>query len=180
MKSGGSEAMILVIGYGNELRRDDGVGPRVARAVAGWDLPGLATVSVHQLTPELAEVVAGADEVLFVDATAGGGVRVHQLRPGARQSALGHTSSPAELLAVAEMLYGRRPRAWLITVGAADLEFGEGLSTQAARGMGEALRRIRQHVAVATRFRAALSSRSGAGFLPTSALSSSPSPSPGE
>jgi hydrogenase maturation protease len=139
--------MFLVIGYGNELRRDDGVGPRVARAVAGWGWPGLAAVSVHQLTPELAEAAAGADEVLFVDAAAGGGVRVRPVRPAARRPALGHTSSPPELLAVAEALYGRRPLAWLITVGAADLGFGEGLSPAAARGMEEALRRIRWHVA---------------------------------
>jgi hydrogenase maturation protease len=44
---------LLVIGYGNELRSDDGVGPRVARAVAEWRLPGVEAIAVHQLTLEL-------------------------------------------------------------------------------------------------------------------------------
>jgi Ni,Fe-hydrogenase maturation factor len=32
-------AGLLVIGYGNTLRRDDGVGPRVADAIAALALP---------------------------------------------------------------------------------------------------------------------------------------------
>jgi len=31
----------LIIGYGNTLRGDDGAGPRVAEAVAGWGLPNV-------------------------------------------------------------------------------------------------------------------------------------------
>ena len=57
--------MILVIGYGNELRRDDGLGPRVAASLAG---PGVRALAVRQLTPELAEEVATARLVVFVDA----------------------------------------------------------------------------------------------------------------
>jgi len=138
--------MYLVIGFGNELARDDGLGPCVARAVAGWGLPGVAAVSVHQLTPELAEAVADADVVLFVDAAVGDGVCVRPVESAARWSALGHTSGPAELLALAEALYGRWPRAWLVSVSAQDLGFGEGLSPAAARGMAEALRHIRRRV----------------------------------
>ncbi len=144
--------MYLVIGYGNELRRDDGVGPRVARTVAAWGVHGVLAVALHQLTPELAEAVAGASEVFFVDAAAGddAGVRVRLLRPNLPRSALGHTSSPSELLTLAQVLYGRRPRAWLVTVHAPDLDFGEELSPVAARGMDEALRHIRRHVAPET------------------------------
>ena len=63
--------MRLVIGYGNELRRDDGLGPQAARAVAGWGMPGVLALSCHQLTPELAEIVADAEEALFIDAAVG-------------------------------------------------------------------------------------------------------------
>jgi hydrogenase maturation protease len=144
--------MDLVIGYGNELRRDDGAGPRVARAVAAWGAPDVLALARHQLTPELAEALAGADVVFFVDAAAGAdtGVRVRPVRPDARQPALGHTSSPAELLALALALYGGRPRAWLVTVPAPDLGFGEGLSPAASRGVDDALCYIRRHVASKT------------------------------
>ena len=39
---------LLVIGYGNELRGDDGVGPWVARSVADWQVAGVEAVAVHQ------------------------------------------------------------------------------------------------------------------------------------
>jgi Ni,Fe-hydrogenase maturation factor len=58
----------LVIGYGNDLRGDDGAGPRVAELVRGWRLPGLTAIAVRQLTPELAEPLASAEFALFVDA----------------------------------------------------------------------------------------------------------------
>ena len=59
---------LLVIGYGNTLRRDDGVGPGVAEAVAALGLPGVQTLACALLTPELAEPVARAGMVVFVDA----------------------------------------------------------------------------------------------------------------
>jgi len=58
----------LIIGYGNTLRGDDGAGPRVAEVVAGWSLPNVRAISAAQLTPELAEALAGAEVVIFVDA----------------------------------------------------------------------------------------------------------------
>jgi hypothetical protein len=56
---------------------------------------------------------------------------------------LGHTGEPRELLALAEALYGRRPEAWLITLPAPELGFGEGLSATAEHGLAEALRQLR-------------------------------------
>ena len=61
-------AGILVIGYGNELRGDDGIGPRVAEAVAARNHPGVRVRIVCQLVPELAAELAEARTVIFVDA----------------------------------------------------------------------------------------------------------------
>jgi hydrogenase maturation protease len=134
---------LLVIGYGNDLRRDDGVGRRAAEAVARWGLPGVHAVAVQQLTPELAELFLDADRVLFVDACADKeGVRVRLLEPGGTSQALGHGGDPRELLALSMALRGRCPEAWLITVPAADFGFGEGLSARGRRGLETALRHI--------------------------------------
>ena len=75
---------LLVIGYGNELRGDDGVGPRVARAVSDWRLPGVTALAVHQLAPELAEPLSLSDAAVFVDAAVVGGdrVEVREIAPG--------------------------------------------------------------------------------------------------
>jgi hydrogenase maturation protease len=132
---------VLVIGYGNELRRDDGVGPCVARAAAAWNLPGLRALSVHQLTPELAEELAVMDRVIFIDAAAEGhGPEVRTLVPAAAgAAALGHAVDPRRLLGLTAALHGRAPMAWLITAPAADLGHGEGLSPEGERAAAEAL-----------------------------------------
>ena len=49
---------VLVIGYGNTLRNDDGVGPRVAEALEALQLPGVRTLSCALLAPETAEPVS--------------------------------------------------------------------------------------------------------------------------
>jgi hydrogenase maturation protease len=133
---------LLVIGYGNELRHDDGVGPRVGRAVAAWQLPGVEAVVVHQLTPEMAERVGEAESVVFVDAGPSDVVQMRRLEPSCAARVLGHTGEPRELLALAEALYGHRPKAWLVTLPAPELGFGEGLSAAAEHGLAEALRQV--------------------------------------
>ncbi len=100
--------MFLVIGYGNELRRDDGIGPRVARAVADWDIPGVRALAVHQLTPELAVDIAQAKEVVFVDVAANSGtsnVSIQPVRVVFSNSLANHVSSVRpRLLALVEVL----------------------------------------------------------------------------
>jgi hydrogenase maturation protease len=141
--------MFLVIGYGNELRRDDGVGPRVARIVAEWGVPGVRALAVHQLTPELADDIARAEVVVFVDAAADSGtsnVSVQQVRPALSNWPADHACRPPALLALADVLYGRRPLAWLLTVPARDLGFGERLSPEAERDVTQALQYIRVRI----------------------------------
>jgi Ni,Fe-hydrogenase maturation factor len=76
-------APVLVIGYGNTLRRDDGVGVRAAELIAAD--PRLAharVLAVHQLTPELALDIGAVSLVIFVDADARGlpgAIEVHEL-----------------------------------------------------------------------------------------------------
>jgi hydrogenase maturation protease len=139
------QGQVVVIGYGSTLRTDDAVGPRAAEAVASWGRPGVVAIRVPQLTPELAEPLAAARLALFVDARAehiGEGVSVLPIEPSDPGPAMGHASDPRCLLALALAAYGAYPRAWLITVPATDLDLGEGLSAEAARGLEDALRRI--------------------------------------
>ena len=137
----------LVIGYGNTLRADDAIGPAAAAAVAGWGLPGVVALAVTQLTPELAEPLSAVRLAVFVDArfAARGdpsGVEVRSIEPSGIASAIGHAGDPGSLLALAQAVYGSRPRAWLVTVPATDLGLGDGLAPQASRRLEDALRRI--------------------------------------
>jgi hydrogenase maturation protease len=137
--------VILVIGYGNELRRDDGAGPAVARTVIEWHSPRFRGLAVQQLTPELVEAVAGAAEVLFVDASFEGfapfpSVTFHLLQSDPEPAPLIHALTPARLLGLTHALFGSIPPARLLTIPAQDFGFGEGLSPLAQSGVEEALR----------------------------------------
>ena len=143
-------ADILVIGYGNELRGDDAIGPRVAEAVGTWQLPGVRVLAVPQLTPELSEDIAAARRVVFVDATSEPSIHEVQVRPldaRAVDSGGSHCSDPAGLLALAQAVFGQASLAWLIAVPAADFAFGAPLSPLAQRGVEAALARLRQFCA---------------------------------
>jgi hydrogenase maturation protease len=133
---------LLVIGYGNELRGDDGAGPRVARIVAGWSRPDVRAVAVHQLTPELAPLIADAERVIFVDAVVDGEYGWRRLIPSELIAGLGHTSDPAWLLALTAEVFGRNPEAWLVTIPARRLEVGTGLSPEVVRKISQLLRRL--------------------------------------
>ena len=131
--------MDLILGIGNELRGDDGVGARVVRS-----LPPQADVNaetVHQLTPELAERLRGVRSVLFVDAhIADDAVRLSPLRPAVDGGALGHALSPEALLEWTRVVYGRAPEGWMLTVPARSFPFAESLSADAEGALPKARR----------------------------------------
>lgn len=136
---------LLVIGYGNTLRGDDGVGVKVAEAVAALNLSGVRVVTSQQLTPELAEVISQASSVVFVDgaADAACGAELREVPHARPAQILAHRFDPASLLALADALFGHQPRAWLLAVAMTDVGIGEGLSPAAGRNMKEAVEIIK-------------------------------------
>jgi len=136
----------LLIGIGNPLRGDDGVGPwlveswRQGRAALeasgdqGLGAPADVQVRlVDQLLPELAAELAEVDRVLFVDAwqarlgaapqllalAAPGGLvgRTGEASP-LSSWAPSHRLRPTELLALTQHLYGRAPLAGALLIPA--------------------------------------------------------------
>ncbi|MCC7210126.1 MAG: hydrogenase maturation protease [Anaerolineae bacterium] len=145
--------MNLVIGYGNTLRRDDGVGPAAARALEHRGAPpDTEIIALFQLTPELAEPISRADTVIFVDASvhdggAPGDVRETRLSvpddPHLDPGAFTHNVTPLLLVVAAHGLYGRAPdAAWLITVSAGSFDLGEGLSAPVQAALSRVVSRI--------------------------------------
>jgi hydrogenase maturation protease len=136
---------LLVIGYGNPLRGDDGVGPKVAEAIEELHLPGVDTLSCHQLSPEHAEPVSRARTVIFVDAAvdAPNDVQLRQLEPNESSQLMAHAADPRTMLALARDVFGHCPEAWWLTIPAVKLDFGENLSPLARQGYEAALKHIR-------------------------------------
>jgi hydrogenase maturation protease len=130
-------AGVLVIGYGNPLRSDDGVGPAVAERLAGDPrLAGAVVLAVHQLTPELAVDVSRASLLVLVDAADGlaaGAVDVRRLvDPEAvildASRSMTHHVGPGSLVGLARALFGTAPPVVMVSVGVASFEAGERLS----------------------------------------------------
>src|SRR5580704_13017517 len=140
----------LILTSGNSLRVDDGVGLQIAHSLAiGICDPETEIYSQQQWTPELAEAISRADLVIFVDASvavAPGEVTMQPVAADASvaYSGMTHTCSPAGLLALAQVSYGRMPgRSYLITVGGQSFEHCDQLSGIVQRAVPVAIERIR-------------------------------------
>jgi hydrogenase maturation protease len=142
------EAELLVIGYGNSLRRDDGVGPRVAEAIEELHLPGVRTLVCQLLTPEYADPIARARHVIFVDAAVDktDGVHFRKLAPGETSQLMAHAADPRTMLALARDVFGRVPEAWWLTIPAIHLGFGTDYSPEAEAGFHTAIAEIKKLV----------------------------------
>jgi len=149
LPAGALRARLLVLGYGNTLFGDDGLGQLIAQHVADWAVPGVLALARHELTPELAADVAAADEVIFVDAALHtDGVVFVPLAPApAEREGLEHALTPAALLALAQTAFGHGPaRAWQLLVPARDFTLGNALSDVARDGLSRALEGIARRV----------------------------------
>lgn len=152
---------VLVLGFGNLYRRDDGVGRVVVNGVRarlgrapldalgdGFDGLGRSvdTAVLHQLVPELAETVADYDLVIFVDAHVAGvaePLREERIGPLCRSSSfVSHQTHPAMVLDLAEKMYGQAPAAVMLSLRGHDFDFGEGLSPETAALVPLAVERV--------------------------------------
>ncbi|MCC6587545.1 MAG: hydrogenase maturation protease [Bryobacterales bacterium] len=127
---------LLIIGYGNPLRGDDGVGPYVAAQLDG--------VVAHQLVPEMAEQIAKTESVIFVDANCALPPGQVEVLPLQEEAILTHKSTPGALLKLAREVYGQAPKATLIAIGVSSFHLGDQLTAEAQKGAAAAISQIRQ------------------------------------
>ena len=132
----------MVIGYGNELRGDDGIGQRIANIVDSWHLSTVKSLAFHQLTPELAAKLAEVNLAIFVDASIHENMQVESLSSTEYHHSMGHFTDPKSLLALSHFLYGYAPPAWLISIPGENFELSDRLSATAEKGMEIALEKI--------------------------------------
>jgi hydrogenase maturation protease len=142
---------VLIIGYGNPLRADDGLGWQAAdRLAAGLKDAPVEALAVHQLTPELGESIRDAGLVIFIDAA-------HEGQPGTWTCApvqpdmtpcpsLAHHLTPGRLLAYAQALFDASPPALVISVTGASFGYGEKPSRRVEAVLPGALRHARARI----------------------------------
>ena len=138
----------LIIGIGNPLRSDDGLGWAVAEQLAQDDDPCREILTVHQLTPELAQWMAAADLVVMIDASREGepgALRIHPLAASAQPGALGtHHMTPDELVALTTAVFGRCPPVVLVSMTGTNFSMGEQFSSVVAKRIPLVCAAVRQ------------------------------------
>jgi hydrogenase maturation protease len=140
-------AKTLIIGYGNPLRSDDGLGRLVAERLMGVLRESESRViACHQLAPELAEPISRADLVIFIDAEErqpAGKLFCRRIAPVAEPpAAFSHHLTPARLLGWAGALFGRSPEAMVFSIAVENFALGEKLSPAAAKVLPQVTERI--------------------------------------
>jgi hydrogenase maturation protease len=135
---------ILVIGYGNPGRCDDGLGPAFAARLEALHLPGVTVESDYQLSIEHAHLAAQHDIVVFADAAADVGGEspfyLRRVQPAPEDCYSSHRVSPQAVLRLAAQCFGAHPSGWVLGIRPTDLEsFAEGLTLAAAVNLSAAL-----------------------------------------
>jgi hydrogenase maturation protease len=140
------EASILVIGYGNPGRQDDGLGPAAIEAIDAMNLPGIETSSNYQLMIEDASDIAVCAGVVFIDASKTGDepYTVAPVVPAINVSCFAsHVVPPELVMGLCREIYGRSPPAHLVGIRGYEFAFSEGLTGGARANLAFAVARLR-------------------------------------
>ena len=144
---------VLIFGYGNPGRQDDGLGAAFIEKMELWlkemKWSDIELDTNYQLNIEDAEQIAGYDVVYFVDATIEPieQYSLTKVEPSdAKVEFTMHAVSPAFVLDLCRKLFGKAPETWLLHLKGYEWEFEEKLSTKASQNLEAALLFFQHHL----------------------------------
>jgi len=139
----------LILGYGNQNRRDDGVGWFILEQLAALNLPDVVLETSHQLEVEASETISRFDAVIFVDAAipeAPEAIQRSVVTPNFQSHAVAHYLTPADVLSLCKTLYQREPKAVLFSIRGRDFNFGTTLTPEVEQAAREVVKQIAELV----------------------------------
>lgn len=130
----------LVLGLGNELFTDEGIGVAVARRFTDLAIPGVEVVDGGTLGIALLPTVAGRTSVLIFDAVVASGadpgeilvLEDNEVRQGSRMLYSAHQLGISEVLAAAALAGGPQPDVAAVGLVPYSLDTGYGITAEAA------------------------------------------------
>jgi hydrogenase maturation protease len=139
---------IAVIGVGNTLRSDDGIGAYICSQIDAMHLQQVTTIVVQQLQVEIIEELLCYDAVIIADASVDKNeVELNFLMHDETQAASSsHHTNANMLYALAEKMYNKKMLIYLCSVPAENFEMGETLSQQAIINANKAIEIILHQV----------------------------------
>jgi len=145
-----NDKRVLLIGFGNPGRLDDGLGAALAERISDEQLPGVTVESNYQLNVEDAAQIAEYDEVIFADASTDANPPFEFMsiegEPGG-PSFSSHSVTIPQLLGLTKALFHKEPEARVLAIRGYEFnEFGEKLSEQAAANLKQAVQFLKKHL----------------------------------
>ena len=125
---------VLLIGYGNPGRLDDGLGPALAEAIEHKSFKNVTVDSNYQLTVEDAAEIAEHDVVIFADASVNSDepFTFKSITPKVVNTFSSHSIEPEVVLGFAYDLFQAKTKGYAFAIRGYEFnEFGEKLSSKA-------------------------------------------------
>jgi hydrogenase maturation protease len=135
---------VLVYGYGNPGRQDDGLGVALVEQLEKWahekGLVGIAFDNNYQLNIEDAAAIAERDLVIFADASQEeiNDFCLSEVDGEGKLSFTTHAASPGYIVKLCQELFGKAPRVLLLHIKGYEWEFKEGISDRAYENLEKA------------------------------------------
>ncbi len=136
---------ILLFGFGNIGRQDDGLGILLAERMEELALNngfGLLDFEAnYQLNIEDALTISQYDVVLFADAGVNQAepVMIAKVEPSAQTEFTMHAMDPSFILHLCRGLYDTSPETYIITMRGSEFEFGQPITTEASQNLNAAI-----------------------------------------
>lgn len=136
---------ILIYGYGNPGRQDDGLGNAFVNRIREWvAIEGLHDFSFdsnYQLNIEDADAIANMDLVIFADASEEeiDDFCLSKVDGTSEVSFTTHAASPGYIVKLCEELFNKKPLVLLLHIKGYEWEFKEGISEKANENLSAAL-----------------------------------------
>ena len=143
---------ILVYGYGNPGREDDGLGIELVKQLEEWSkksgMQGIDFDSNYQLNIEDAEAISAKDVVVFIDASTEDieDFILTEVTGESDVSFTTHAASPGYIVKLCADLFGKCPRVFLLHIKGYQWEFKEGLSEPAQNNLHKALEFMKEYL----------------------------------
>ncbi len=132
---------ILVYGYGNPGRQDDGIGISVTEKLEDWakqnQIKNVKTDTNYQLNIEDAVNISDNEIVFFVDASKEEieNFTVTKVEPSNKANFTMHAVSPGYVLNICKEMYGNIPETYLVHIKGYEWNFLEEMTHEAQKNL---------------------------------------------
>ncbi|MBL6962940.1 MAG: hydrogenase maturation protease [Bacteroidetes bacterium] len=142
---------VLVYGYGNPGRQDDGLGYAFIEAFENWIVKNrikhIECRNSFQLNMEDAEIISTKKLVLFVDASNEEIADYCFSKVKHSDTEIGtsmHSVSPSLILDLCQQIYHKNPPTYLLHIKGYEWDFGDSLSRQAKDNLSRVLDQVQE------------------------------------